>query len=182
MDQKYCLHCKHTLPVTDFVQLKSGKPYSYCKPCHIQKNRDYYLQNQEKHLAYRRDYRARNREKLLEQDRAGRTQRTLEVLRHYGNGTASCACCNESCVEMLQLDHIDANGADHRKFLKQEGVGGYATGWFIYKWLIDNNFPEGYQVLCASCNIGKHRSKVNICPHEIARQELTQATSAHQAP
>jgi hypothetical protein len=78
---------------------------------------------------------------------------------------------------MLQLDHIDANGADHRKLLKQEGVGGYATGWFIYKWLIDNGFPEGYQVLCASCNIGKYRSKINTCPHEIARQQLIEGTA-----
>ena len=34
----------------------------------------------------------------------------------------------------------------------------------IYIWLKNNNFPEGFQVLCFNCNCGKARNK-GICPH-----------------
>jgi hypothetical protein len=35
---------------------------------------------------------------------------------------------------------------------------------YIYSWLIQNNFPGGYQVLCHNCNMAKAFYKV--CPHK----------------
>jgi hypothetical protein len=32
-----------------------------------------------------------------------------------------------------------------------------------------NGFPEGFQVLCANCNIGRHING-GICPHESNRK------------
>jgi len=34
-------------------------------------------------------------------------------------------------------------------------------------WLKKNNFPPGFQVLCANCNFAKRNSR--YCPHEIRR-------------
>lgn len=56
-----------------------------------------------------------------------------KVLEHYGT---CCAYCGST--EKLTIDHISGNGAAHRD----------EVGRNLYKWLIDNNFPAGYQTLC----------------------------------
>lgn len=73
------------------------------------------------------------------------------VLDHYGN---RCACCNETLYEFLTIDHINGGGCEHRKKIHSN----------IYKWLIDNNYPEGFQVLCMNCNFS--RGKYGYCPHK----------------
>ncbi len=71
-------------------------------------------------------------------------------------GGYACACCGETASEFLQIDHINNDGADHRR---QVGKGN-AT----YKWLIKNGFPPGFQVLCANCNYAK--AHYGYCPHQ----------------
>ena len=78
-----------------------------------------------------------------------------EVLDHYGN---KCVCCNEAIFEFLSIDHINNNGAAHRK------VSG--KGQNFYKWIIENNFPNDLQILCFNCNCAKGFYK--RCPHEVA--------------
>lgn len=77
------------------------------------------------------------------------------VIAHYGE---KCSCCGESIPQFLAIDHINGNGNKERKKIKKAGSG-------FYKWLIDNNFPEGYQVLCHNCNMGRHLNG-GICPHK----------------
>ena len=37
----------------------------------------------------------------------------------------------------------------------------------LFNWIIDNNFPEGFQVLCTKCNFAKGMKKnKNKCPLE----------------
>ncbi len=83
------------------------------------------------------------------------------VFNHYG---LSCACCGESLYEFLTIDHINNDGAKQRKEifgpLHRSGAG-----TAIYKWLIKNNFPEGFQTLCWNCNCGK-RINNGVCPHK----------------
>lgn len=76
-----------------------------------------------------------------------------KVFNHYGN---RCNCCNESMKQFLAIDHINNDGAKHRKKI--------GSGYAFYLWLIRNNFPTGFQTLCANCNWGK-RVNNNICPH-----------------
>lgn len=71
------------------------------------------------------------------------------VMNHYSNGIIKCKECGESRLLALTIDHIEGNGNEHRKQLKNQG------GFAFYKWLIDNNYPDGYQVLCFNCNIIK---------------------------
>ncbi len=82
-----------------------------------------------------------------------------------GYGGYKCACCGETTPEFLQIDHINDDGAEHRR-----QVG---TGNAMYCWLIRNNFPEGFQVLCANCNYAKEF--YGGCPHqkdkEVGRDE-----------
>ena len=82
----------------------------------------------------------------------------MQILEHYG---ASCACCGEQQVLFLDVDHIDNNGAEHRRSISHEGF----SGTTFYRWLVRNHFPDGFQLLCRNCNWGKHRNG-GVCPHK----------------
>ncbi len=83
-------------------------------------------------------------------------ERRTAVLHHYGN---ICACCGEDNPLFLCIDHMNNDGAKHRKEFKLH------SGGRLEKWLIDNNFPNEFQILCYNCNVGKWRNK-GICPHK----------------
>lgn len=74
------------------------------------------------------------------------------VMDHYG---AECACCKENNLVFLTIDHIAGNGAKRRKI----------EGNHVYRYLINNNFPSGYQVLCFNCNCAKRTQE--HCPHQL---------------
>lgn len=76
------------------------------------------------------------------------------VLNHYGS---KCACCGEDEPMFLTVDHVNNDGNIHRK---EQGKGTDK----LYRWLVKNNFPEGFQLLCWNCNCGKHRNG-GVCPH-----------------
>lgn len=66
-----------------------------------------------------------------------------QVINHYSNGKNCCARCGCDNFHLLTIDHIDNNGASHRKELGYSG---------ITKWLINHEYPKGYQILCRNCN------------------------------
>ena len=83
------------------------------------------------------------------------------VLQHYSNNEPNCVCCNEKTLEFLILHHKYGGGNQHRK--KAQIFGGE-----IYNWIIKNNFPDDFEVLCANCHnsIGvygycKHQKNIN---------------------
>ena len=81
----------------------------------------------------------------------------LEVLKHYSHSEIPyCNCCGEIELDFLSIDHIGGGGNEHRKKL------GNLT---IFEWLIKNDFPSGFQVLCMNCNWGRARNH-GICPHK----------------
>lgn len=81
------------------------------------------------------------------------------VFEHYSQERVCCACCGESNMAFLTLDHINNDGAEHRRKI---GRGFYQT----LTWIKQNNFPEGFQVLCYNCNQAKKTHGGN-CPHNL---------------
>lgn len=80
------------------------------------------------------------------------------IINHYSNGENICNCCGESIYEFLTIDHINNDGAEHRRKI---GLGSR-----IYLWIIKNNFPKEFQILCYNCNCARFRTKDKKCPHE----------------
>jgi hypothetical protein len=78
----------------------------------------------------------------------------LSILEHYSNDKIKCKCCGENIIEFMCLDHIEGNGNLHRKQVGKNGV---------LKWIVKNNYPSGFQVLCHNCNMAKGSS--GKCPH-----------------
>jgi hypothetical protein len=76
------------------------------------------------------------------------------VINMYSNGDACCKWCGQADVDVLQIDHINDDGAWHRgkwdKFMRGP-MGG--TRW--YGWLRKHDYPGGLQILCANCNMKK---------------------------
>lgn len=86
-----------------------------------------------------------------------------EVINAYGG--MKCACCGETEEQFLSIDHINNDGADHRRKLtgKTGKVVGITGG--MYLWIKRNNYPPTFQVLCMNCNFGKARNG-GVCPHQ----------------
>lgn len=86
-----------------------------------------------------------------ERQKRTRIKRRWRVLSHYGG---RCACCGEDKYEFLAIDHINGGGTQHRAKEKISNLD---------RWLINNNFPEGFRILCHNCNmaIGLY----GYCPH-----------------
>lgn len=81
------------------------------------------------------------------------------IIDEYGG---KCNCCGESEPIFLSIDHIDNNGAAHRR----------EVGNKIYNWLEKHNYPKGnFQLLCFNCNFGK-RVNGGICPHKTKEKNV----------
>jgi hypothetical protein len=97
------------------------------------------------------------RQKILDRYDSDQTKernlrRKRQVIDAYGG---RCACCGETELVFLTIDHINGDGGAHRKELGAKTV--HLT------WYIKNGFPAGFQILCANCHLGK--TILGTCPH-----------------
>ena len=131
--------------------MKTGpKPKTHCKLGHELTPESTYLsaisrsrkciicKNSENRVRYLEDplYKLKQDVKV----RARTYARKIRVLTHYGKD-GRLMCCWEGCTisdpDMLSLDHVNNDGA--------QDVRKSAT---LYRHLIRNGFPEGFQTLC----------------------------------
>ena len=82
-----------------------------------------------------------------------RRRRKIEAIAAYGG---KCACCGESELQFLCIDHINGGGNKHRATIK----GGSLN---FYRWLKRNGYPYGFRVLCWNCNASY--GLFGNCPH-----------------
>lgn len=155
----------------------------WCKQCHADYQRDRakepawrsrrrgygkndYLRHREERLVFTAEYHRNHpevhRKAVKKWDKthpeqrqaliaARRDRNRQEVFSAYGGYV--CAHCGETDPDVLEIDHINNDGAEHRRELTTIiGRGGSA----MYTWLRRNGFPPGFQVLCANCNKRKY--------------------------
>jgi len=130
------------------------------------KQKAYNTQYYEKHKEQRRaEARARTPEARNKVYKKYYNKLKTDLFYHYGN---ACICCRETEPMFLTVDHINNDGAQHRKTL-----GGTGSGGHLYSWLRQNNYPKGFQILCWNCNWAKGQGG---CPHQnISKLSLTQS-------
>lgn len=97
-------------------------------------------------------YAEKNRAAIRAQASAVRERLRLAALAAYGD-RCNCSGCHVHHVELLTIDHLDGS-AHHRQNRR-------STRDF-YRWLEKNGYPNGFQVLCGSCNLAK--ADRNACP------------------
>ncbi len=86
-----------------------------------------------------------------------RLENRLACLKHYSNGAMKCAVCDWTDIRALSIDHINGGGQKHLR-----EIGGH-----IEDWLVKNNFPEGYQILCMNHQFIKRHEN-----NEVKRNDL----------
>lgn len=121
-----------------------------CKKCRNQKRIAERKSTPEKHRASK----ARNRGYARE----GHQRRRGEVLQAYGG---ACTCCGETEQAFLTVDHVNGGGNEHRRSLGNGRIVGSSN---FYRWLVKNQFPAGFQILCHNCNFAKSHNPGG-CPH-----------------
>lgn len=150
MNTKRCSVCGKVKPITEFYTTRPRKDGTVgrradCKECVKERSKEW----RSSHPRKRKKIALRYYHKIR-----------LEALLHYSNGSLRCACCGERHIEFLTLDHIDGNGAGHRR-----EIGSTRD---MFGWLKRNGYPLGFQVLCFNCNCAKGSN--STCPHELERQ------------
>jgi hypothetical protein len=87
--------------------------------------------------------------------------------RHSNSDIACCNCCGQnSHTEFLAIDHIlGKKQMDSIPELVKIGYSSELEDYFLYQWIIDNDFPDGLQILCHNCNQSKENTKHNSCIH-----------------
>lgn len=153
---KTCSRCEETKAAAEFYWRKRDRCHvSVCKSCVKAASKQWRLDNltperKSEWNGYLRDRRARIKD---------------AVFAAYGG--YKCACCPETTKQFLSIDHIENDGASFRRenFPKKSQANG--AGHWTYAWLVKNNFPAGFQVLCMNCNFGK-RMNHGVCPHQEA--------------
>jgi hypothetical protein len=139
-ENKICKDCLIDLTPENTNKYSFDRSKYVCKLCEKKRAQRKYIER---------------KELIREQQRIYDLSCKQKVIEAYGG---KCACCGESIIEFLTIDHINNNGAEDRK------NNGNKTGGKLYRWLIKNNFPQGeYQVLCFNCNCSK--GFFGYCPH-----------------
>jgi len=114
------------------------------------------------------------REGRIQYNRNRRRELREKIISHYSNGLNKCECCGENHFEFLQIDHLNGNGEIHRKEIKR------SAGEAFYTWLIKNNYPDGYRVLCSNCN--QSLGMYGYCPHKIVKTTKKDLSSGGLIP
>lgn len=134
-----------------------------CPTCNRENLARWRAQNPERIREAQRAYKLANRERVAANARIRTQLIKAEVIDHYGG---SCACCGESQLVFLTIDHPEGNGAAHRRAIFGDSVG--RAGERFYRWLKRNGLPAEFRVLCWNC---QHASFRGECPHEELRKE-----------
>ncbi len=133
---------------------------------HYYKNKTPYIQRAKKwgqdHPIKRKrianKYYWRNVEKMHEIGRRYVDNLRKLVFGHYSPNLV-CQRCGFSDIRALSIDHIAGGGLAHARQLGHKNMRG---GTNLYRWIRDNGFPTGFQVLCMNCQFIK-RHENNEC-------------------
>lgn len=131
-----------------------------CRDCKTEQHQAWARKNRDKYAKYMRQYRLSRLPELKAYGEAYRRAAKLDAIRHYSKGAMRCACCGESEIGFLNIDHMNGGGTKERK---TTGRGGSSFAIYLRK----RGFPPGYRILCYNCNCALAHFKV--CPHERTR-------------
>ncbi|KRO26961.1 MAG: hypothetical protein ABR53_04920 [Nitrosopumilus sp. BACL13 MAG-121220-bin23] len=104
-------------------------------------------------------------------DKPESKENRLKVLQYYSKRLSKsnipcCNCCGlNSHIEFLTVDHIAGRQEmDSEPELKKLKYMSKLSGTALVIWIIKNNFPKGFQILCHNCN--QTKGYYGQCPLE----------------
>lgn len=146
---KKCRVCSTELTSKNWMPSLEKKNSIICRDCSNTKGREWRAKNREKANKYSMDRYFKNPKKSQGITNRSRIKVRLDMIKEYGG---ECSCCGISDVDVLDLDHINNDGADDRK----NGLYGYN----LYRHVKKIGFPKDrFQILCKNCNWKKELSR-----------------------
>jgi hypothetical protein len=122
-------------------------------------------ENKTKYKKLQQIYAQKNKDKIRQKNTIYNHALKMTIMKHYSQSEIPyCKMCNEIRHEFLSIDHMNNDGAEHRKTI--------SSGKQMYHWLRAKNYPEGYQVLCLNCQFRK-KSKRTRKPLLIKHRVLS---------
>jgi hypothetical protein len=141
-----CHQCGCDLTLDNRYPSDEKRNIRMCKACHTVKGREWRLKNPEKYQACQTNFKVNHPERINAFAHNYRLRIRDETVAAYGG---KCAICGVNDVDVLDVDHIDNTGNEHR----HEGKYGHRLRMFLRK----NGYPtDNYQLLCKNCNWKKH--------------------------
>lgn len=169
MEEKTCVDCGETKSVEEFPPYPGGKyRRKRCNPCYAV-DREQRLVSMEGtyracegcgatkpvaefHRLKHRGYQRRCKECGAASAKRWRSGLKLYVIAKYGG---RCQCCGETEAVFLVIDHVNGDGAAHRKHA--------GNSYQLYVWLRDHEKSDKFRVLCHNCNFAEFWGG---CPHQ----------------
>ena len=115
-------------------------------------------------------HKIRNRPRVNKRATQLNHERKEIVYTHYSKKLSNsdvpcCNCCGYVGIKFLTVDHIIPKREMEKdpKMIKM-GFRAKRKASSLSQWLITNNFPIGFQILCWNCNVAK--GILGKCPHE----------------
>jgi hypothetical protein len=135
---RLCKKCRREKTLIEFPFFKRAKGLRRheCHTCHRARMNIHYLQNKAYRIQRQREWYAANPSRMMTAERRAQVNRNAR-LKRLG---AACACCGEVERKFLTIDHVNDDGAEHRR---QHNVAVR-----LYRWIIKTGFPEDIQILC----------------------------------
>jgi 5-methylcytosine-specific restriction endonuclease McrA len=144
----------------------------------------WFANNQDKKILYEKKYRDKRKKDTYKQMKHQkntnesavrlRIRQKLMTIEKYGG---KCSYCGEKRYELLCIDHVNDNGAEHRRIRK--------TRKSLWNVLCNKEcFPKEYQLLCFNCNTAKSTYGIkpggNKYKSEDEWKELSKLREVHQ--
>lgn len=126
---------------------------------------NYYQKNKKIIRKNNHNWYLKNRKRSLRLSKKLHLEQKKNVIFHYSKGKMCCGCCGETTFKFLTINHKKKDGAKHRKELNNGN--GRTSGGVIYRYLIRNDFPKGYNILCYNCNCAD--GFFGKCPHKTKK-------------
>lgn len=127
----------------------------------------------------------KNKVRLSKKTLAARKEKKQYVFTHYSKKLSNsnipcCNCCGHVGIEFLTIDHIMPKREMEKRFrsmvqtinenvsitpkMIKSGFNVKRKAHQLNQWLITNDFPKGFQILCWNCNFAK--GMLGKCPHK----------------
>jgi len=136
-------------------------------------HREWYQKNKNTVKGYCKKWQSKNKEHLRDYAKKVMLRTKEKVFNHYCNGNLRCMCeCGCNNANHIFFLSLYRKGSRVRIGDTDESFGGLRQESIQkYRWVIKNNFPANFQVLCHNCNHGK-RINHGICIRLAGNQEI----------
>ena len=145
-----CRKCNIELNQNNWVKSLRKKNSKICSKCNLALGNKWRKENRKRANANALKHYYKNPQKHHKVVHKARVKVRIDMNAEYGG---KCSNCGISDIDILDIDHINNNGAEDRR--------NNLYGYNLYRHLKKKGYPKDeYQLLCKNCNWKKHLANI----------------------